>query len=218
MVTLEFFDPSGTLEVAQAHAPRLVAGLLGRGLVAHRSSSLQSLSALVELCEARHQERELLGDVHAREVLLCHVRLTAREREDDVKYPALAAQPRRTNSDGTPRDLVFGNGSERGFQGWSKSKGELDARIAAGVKNWTLHDFRRALSTTLHERFGTPPHVVESILGHVSGHKAGVAGVYNKAVYLADRRKTLERWGAHLMELVEGTPRKAKVVPLKHQR
>jgi hypothetical protein len=86
------------------------------------------------------------------------------------------------------------------------------------VKSWVLHDFRRALSTALHDRFGVPPHVVESILGHVSGHKAGVAGVYNKAAYLEERRRALERWGAHGMELMEDAPRKAKVIRLKQSR
>jgi len=70
----------------------------------------------------------------------------------------------------------------------------------------------------LHDRFGVAPHVVEALLGHVSGHKAGPAGIYNKALYLDERRRALERWGAHLMELVEGTPRKAKVVQLGRRR
>ena len=36
----------------------------------------------------------------------------------------LAAQPRRTTPDGTPRDHVFGIGPDRGYSGWSKSKAE----------------------------------------------------------------------------------------------
>jgi integrase len=131
----------------------------------------------------------------------------------------LAAQPRRTNLDGTPRDHVFGIGLNRGYSGWSKSKAEIDARVAeAGreVENWTLHDFRRSLSTALHgKRFSVPPHVVETILGHVSGHKAGVAGIYNKAIYLDERRDALERWGAHVMSIVSGNSAMAKVMKLR---
>ena len=56
-----------------------------------------------------------------------------------------------------------------------------------------------------------PPHVVEVILGHVSGHKAGVAGTYNKAIYLDERRDALERWGAHVMSIVSGKPATAKL-------
>ena len=90
----------------------------------------------------------------------------------------------------------------RGFQDWSGSKADLDARITAARKgralDWRLHDFRRILSTALHERFGVLPHVVEATLGHVGGHKAGVAGVYNKALYLDERRRALERWAEHI--------------------
>jgi len=57
--------------------------------------------------------------------------------------------------------------------------------------------------------------VVEEILGHVGGHKGGVAGTYNKAIYLEERRCALERWGAHIMELVTGKRVKAPVVDLR---
>jgi hypothetical protein len=135
----------------------------------------------------------------------------------------LKAQPRRTNPDGTPRDHVFGRGLGRGFQGWSKSKAELDARIANGphgetVEAWVLHDFRRALSTALHERFGVQPHVCEAVLAHISGHKNGVSGVYNKAQYSDERRRALERWGEHITELTTGKGAKGAVVALRGRR
>jgi integrase len=123
------------------------------------------------------------------------------------------------------RDLVFGSGAG-GFSAWSKAKADLDGRIAmaraqaahqgAQIKPmpaWTLHDIRRSFVTHINERKLAPPHVVEALVNHVSGHLAGVAGVYNKALYLAERRQTLERWGAHVAVLVHG--RGSKVVPLK---
>jgi integrase len=131
----------------------------------------------------------------------------------------LKAQTERLGGDGIPRDFVFGFG-RRGYQDWSGSKSDLDARIAHSGKpiEWVLHDFRRCLSTALHERFGVQPHVVEAILGHVSGHKSGVRGVYNKAQYLDERRRTLERWGAHIEAIVSGEPAKAKVVNFRRRK
>jgi len=126
----------------------------------------------------------------------------------------LKAQPRRTNPDGTPRGHVFGNIIGCGYQNWSRGKVDLDARIGNAL-TWRLHDFRRSVSTALHDRFGVPPHVVETLLGHVGGHKAGVAGVYNKAIYLEERRRALERWGAHLMSVVTGKPVDKQVVDLR---
>jgi integrase len=138
-------------------------------------------------------------------------------------HAILAAQPRRVNADGSERDQVFGLRSRKGgLQDWSGQKKRLDARITAARAgkplDWTLHDFRRSISTALHERFGVPPHVVEVILAHVSGHKAGVAGTYNQAIYLDDRRRALERWGTHVMATVTGKSATARIVPLRGKR
>jgi hypothetical protein len=45
---------------------------------------------------------------------------------------------------------------------------------------------------------GVLPHVVEAVVNHVSGHKAGVAGIYNRATYANEKRDALGRWDAHL--------------------
>jgi integrase len=150
---------------------------------------------------------------------------TKNRREHIIPLPdqalaILSAQPQRLEADGSPRDLVFGRG-ERGYQDWSGSKADLDARIGAARRGkalaWTLHDFRRSLSTALHERFGVPPHVVEAVLGHVGGYKAGVSGVYNKALYLDERRRALARWADHLETLVSGK-KPSIIVKLRKRR
>jgi integrase len=125
-------------------------------------------------------------------------------------------------SDG--RDLVFGRGAG-GFSGWSKAKAELDERIAAARNNagitkamqpWRVHDLRRSFVTHMNERGIAPPHIVEAIVNHVSGHLAGVAGIYNKALYLAERRQALQHWGEHVIALVMG--KNLNVVPIKGAR
>ncbi len=95
-------------------------------------------------------------------------------------------------------DFVFGRG-EGGFSGWSQSKARLDAKL--DVAAWVLHDFRRTLSTVMHDRLGVPPHIVESVLGHVSGHKGGVGGVYNRAQYFDQKRAALEKYALHIKGL-----------------
>ena len=49
---------------------------------------------------------------------------------------------------------------------------------------------------------GVAPHVIEAVVNHVSGHKAGVAGVYNRATYAKDKRKALQLWADHLSRIV----------------
>jgi integrase len=122
----------------------------------------------------------------------------------------LHAQPRRPG-----RDYVFSFGAI-GFQDWVKEKNALDARIKANgapLAPWTLHDFRRAISTTMHERLGVPPHIVESVLAHVGGHKAGVAGVYNRSLYEREKRIALTQWAEHVLAAIDG--RASNVMPIR---
>jgi integrase len=94
---------------------------------------------------------------------------------------------------------LFGEGKGP-FQGWSKAKAALDRRMTLAGKTldpWRLHDIRRTVATRMAE-LGVQPHIVEAVLNHSSGHKAGVAGVYNRALYTAEKRKALDLWGEHV--------------------
>jgi integrase len=91
----------------------------------------------------------------------------------------LTGTPRRAG-----RDLVFGEGVG-GFSGWSLAKAALDKRLP--IKPWRLHDLRRTAATRMGD-LGVLPHVIEAVLNHISGHKAGVAGIYNRATYAAEKR------------------------------
>jgi integrase len=98
------------------------------------------------------------------------------------------------------RDLAFGSGVG-GFQGFTRAKAALDK--ASGVTGWRLHDLRRTAATGMGE-LGVLPHVVEAVLNHISGTKAGVAGVYNYALYNPEKRAALDLWARHLAGLDPG--------------
>jgi len=56
--------------------------------------------------------------------------------------------------------------------------------------------------TVMNEELGVPPHVVEAVVNHMSGAaKAGVAGVYNRALYLDERKRALKRWSKFLLKI-----------------
>jgi integrase len=103
------------------------------------------------------------------------------------------------------RRYVFG---PDGFVRWSWGKDRLDRRIAerrgTPLPHWTIHDVRRTVVTNLTELGFAQPHVAEAIVNHISGSKAGVAGVYNRATYLPEKREALEKWGRYLTGLVGG--------------
>jgi integrase len=75
--------------------------------------------------------------------------------------------------------------------------------IAMKIPPWRLHDLRRTAATGMAE-IGVAPHIVEAVLNHISGVKAGVAGTYNRAAYAAEKKAALERWAAHVEGLVAG--------------
>jgi integrase len=102
------------------------------------------------------------------------------------------------------RDLIFGKHGSA-FSGWGSSKEALDQRIAAAkgkpLAAWVIHDIRRSVVTHMAE-IGVQPHIIEAVINHVSGHKGGVAGIYNRASYEAEKRTALNRWAAHLTAIV----------------
>lgn len=65
---------------------------------------------------------------------------------------------------------------------------------------WRLHDLRRTGASKL-QAMGVPIEVTEEVLGHKSGTREGVAGVYNKYRYLAEKQAALAIWGEYLREL-----------------
>lgn len=67
------------------------------------------------------------------------------------------------------------------------------------------------------QKLGVSLQVVEAILGHVSGSRAGVVGIYQRHTYDAEKRAALEAWGAHVMAIVEGK-KAGKVLPMRGKR
>jgi integrase len=114
-----------------------------------------------------------------------------------------------------PAAYVFStNGGTTPVSGWSKIKRRLDAAMleaaqkevpAASIAPWRLHDLRRTAVTQMN-RIGVLPHVVEAVVNHISGHKGGVAGIYNKSELKAEKTAALERWAVHIDGIVSDKP------------
>jgi len=85
------------------------------------------------------------------------------------------------------------------FNGWSKAKLRLDEQ--SGVNNWVLHDLRRTYATK-HAELGTPIHVIEKLLNHVSGTLSGVAGIYNRYSYMDEMKDAVQRYEDWLQSAV----------------
>ena len=108
------------------------------------------------------------------------------------------------------RPFVFGY-RDNPFSGFSKSKIELD-KTTGKMERWTLHDLRRTAVTGMAE-LGIEPHYIEAIVNHKTGHKSGVAGIYNRAQYAPHKAAALTRWADHVAAIVAS--KKSNVTPIK---
>jgi integrase len=95
--------------------------------------------------------------------------------------------------------FIFSLDGARPFQDFSRAKRKLDQ--LSGVKDWRLHDLRRTCVSGM-ARLGISPHVADKILNHQAGTITGVAAVYQRHDFLAERKDALERWGAHVAKIV----------------
>jgi integrase len=109
------------------------------------------------------------------------------------------------------RDHLFGERSDLGFTQWD-AKRDLDARLGESVKPWTLHDLRRTAATGMAD-IGVQPHIIEAALNHISGHKVGVAGIYNRSSYEREVRNALALWADHVRAIAEGGEHKVVNFP-----
>jgi integrase len=155
-------------------------------------------SDVVRLLLLTGQRRNEIGHLQwgevdpARKMIVLSPARTKNSRTHELPLSAqalviLTRQPRRNSS-----DYLFG---ERGFNDWAREKARLDQRL--GIAAYTIHDLRRSAATGMAE-LGVQPHIIEAVLNHVSGHKAGVAGIYNRAKYADEMRLALQRWADHV--------------------
>lgn len=106
--------------------------------------------------------------------------------------------------------LLFTTTGETPISGLSKAKERLDTAMLAEIHKtdpdylltpWTPHDLRRTFSSGL-QRLGFPIEVIEECLNHKSGTRSGVAGVYARYRYLAEKAQAFEAWARHVGTLV----------------
>jgi integrase len=161
---------------------------------------------IVRMLMLTGQRRQEIGGLEWAEISVerRQISLPAARCKNNRPHIVPLSEPAMALLQGLSRDgkYVFG-----GFTSWPRGKDHLDKRIAkrrgVPLPHWTLHDIRRSVVTHINNLGFAPPHVVEAIVNHVSGNsKNGVAGVYNRAEYLAEREKALEQWGRYLTGLV----------------
>jgi integrase len=115
--------------------------------------------------------------------------------------------------------LLFTTNGRTPVSGFGRARARLAAAMqelndGIPVQAFTLHDLRRSAASGMAEELKIAPHVVDRILNHTGGTIRGVARVYNKAQYLAEREAALEAWGKYLAGLTEPPPPPSNVTEL----
>ena len=98
-------------------------------------------------------------------------------------------------------EYVFTVRDRKPIRGWSSAKLQLDA--LASIAPWRIHDLRRTVATGM-QKLKVNLQVVEAVLGHTSGSRAGIVGIYQRHDYANEKRAALEAWGAHVVDLRRG--------------
>ncbi len=114
-------------------------------------------------------------------------------------------------------DFVFTTTGTTPVSGWSHAKESLNQVMLEGARKlaqergedaddvnlapWRIHDLRRTVATGM-ERLGIRLQVVEALLGHVAGSRAGVVGIYQRHTYDDEKREAAEKWAEHIDSLV----------------
>ncbi|MFM9847987.1 MAG: tyrosine-type recombinase/integrase [Hyphomicrobiaceae bacterium] len=100
-------------------------------------------------------------------------------------------------------ELLFTGTGITPVSGFSRAKKIIDRLMSEGVPHWQFHDLRRTCASGMAD-VGVAPHIVEACLNHISGARAGVAGIYNRAEYAAEKKLAWSRWATHIEQIVAG--------------
>jgi integrase len=169
----------------------------------HNTGDGKEYSRIVRLCLVTGCRRDEIGSLRWDEIQNDRIvfgpdRMKGNLSHEIALLPMISSTlPKRPDD---ARGCVFGRRGT-GFSGWSKSKINLDAKIAGlglEMPAWGLHDLRRTFSTRLHDA-GVEPLVIEALLAH---KQQGVAAVYNRASFRDAKSAALTRWHQILAEII----------------
>jgi integrase len=160
---------------------------------------------IVQLLILTGARREEIGALRCSEVQDAKLHLAGERTKIATAHAIPLSAPAKAIIEQLPRigdsDFVFTANGRTPVSGWSKAKRKLELALGQ-LSDWRLHDIRRTTATGL-QKLGVSLQVIEAVLGHVSGSRAGVVGIYQRHSFDAEKAAALEAWGAHVMALLE---------------
>ncbi|MGC2409385.1 MAG: integrase arm-type DNA-binding domain-containing protein [Methyloceanibacter sp.] len=160
-----------------------------------------SFGSVVRLLALTGARREEIGQLRWSEIDGDSIKLEGARTKTGTAHIIPLSAPARALLNTVPRisgsEYVFG---AKPISGWSRHKAELDT--SAAVTGWRIHDLRRTVATGM-QKLGVGLQTVEAVLGHTSGSRDGIVGVYQRHDFANEKRAALEAWGQHVMRLLD---------------
>jgi integrase len=156
-------------------------------------------------------------ELHAEDIWKLPGARTKNHEEHEVPLAATAIEILEKVPKIGKSDFVFTVTGQTQVSGFSRAKKRLDAEILKiqqreavergddpeeieAIPDWTLHDLRRTGASGM-AKLGIQLPVIEKVLNHTSGSFAGIVGVYQRHSFAEEKRKALEMWSAHVLDL-----------------
>lgn len=196
------FNPIAGLKRLSPSRPRM-RSLTGDELVKvlnHAMSKQTQYHQIVALCVTTGLRRGEVARLEWKQITANTITIPSEIAKNNNELIIPIGDLTRTILDTIPvtDDMLFGGRNGTGFSGWSKSKKRFDKDIE--IEHYTIHDLRRTFAST-HAQIGTPIHVVEKLLNHVSGSFGGVAGIYNRYSYQDEMKEACAQYEDHIRSL-----------------
>ncbi len=102
--------------------------------------------------------------------------------------------------------LVLTTTGRTAISGFSGAKKRLDLLVDAihpEMPDWRVHDLRRTMATG-YQKLDVRFEVTEAALNHVSGSRAGVAGIYGRHKWQPGKISAARLWAAHVQAILAG--------------
>jgi integrase len=148
--------------------------------------------------------REEIGKLRWSEIVGGELKLEASRTKNALPHTVPLSAPARATIERVPHigssPFVFTIDGSKPVSGWSRTKARLDE--LSGVESWRVHDLRRTVAIGL-QKLGINLQTIEAVLGHTSGSRSGVVGVYQRHNFAEEKRTALEAWGRFVMSLVD---------------
>lgn len=97
------------------------------------------------------------------------------------------------------QSLVFPSVDGKTYGNFSAMMRRHDA--VSGIPDWLRHNLRRTVGRGM-ASLGVAPHVADKILNHQSGAISGIAAVYRRHEFLAERKAATQMWSRHVEALL----------------